>query len=173
MKYVILLITLLLSFNLTAQDSGLFYDTSRDGEGIVLTRDGQWVNFFLFTYGAYGCDGKQLPSVSPVISLDEQMCEYNGQRWFFATDKYDKDSEEVEGFLYITQGVNYPAGVPDGADPFVNIVGDPIAIGIYILKRHDKGWRLLVVPFGQFLEPDDELFAPIFNFTTPLMWAND
>jgi len=154
-----------------AGDSGLYYDQSRDGEGISLHRDADRVVFYFFTYGA---EDVEIADDGDVI-----FGEGNGQRWFFGSDEFDENSMESTGFLYITEGLEYPVGVPSDTDEGdvdeedIVTVGEAEAVGIYSLERLDEGYRMVVEHFGDILEEDDFLFEHVFNFTSRLFTAND
>jgi hypothetical protein len=173
MKFLPLLL-LLLSGTLFAADSGLYYDAERDGEGILMLRNGDTVVTYMFTYGEDNCpDTDPVPSPSTVDDDDE--CDLNGQRWFFGVDEYEEISEEVAGTLYMGVGTNYPVGVQDKFDPFVMNVGQAVPAGEYILRRREDGWRMWIGPLskGGVLDEDDVLFDKVFEFRTQLFEADE
>ena len=145
-----------------AGDSGLWFDPTRDGEGLNLNIHDGRVVAFLYTYGEYDCNpvlDNGSPSVGPVAPVVKgNDCDIFGQRWFFISgDKLTDD--EASGFLYLTEGVNFPAGIQDPENPFNQIVGEAFPVGIYILRKSAfGGWDLLVLPFGDILDEDDDLF---------------
>ncbi len=174
MKYFLLvLLTLCLAVLATvatlahAGDSGLYYDQTRDGEGIVLLCDSDVCVLYLFTYGAETCGE---PVVSP--SLPGDNCIADGQRWFFAVDVFNEIKQSMTGSLFITVGREYPDGV-FGDNPFVSTVGESKIVGRYTLIRGGDGWQLFVTRFGNVLNEDDFLFTRVFSFTSLLFEAVD
>jgi len=174
MKCKLLLLLALVSFNVSAQDwpdSGLWFDPARDGEGLNITVHKGSIVAFVYTYGEYDCNPYEPPVVSPSVKGSD--CDNFGQRWFFISGDKMVDGE-AQGFLYLTQGVNFPHGIQNPADPFQQIVGEPYAVGIYILRRtKNDGWDMLVLPFGNALDPDDDIFSRVFTFTTQLFPATE
>lgn len=171
-KLLFILFTLCLTaFCLTpvviAGDSGLYYDQSRNGEGITLLRNGDTVVFYFFTYGAKTCGE---PVVSP--SLPGEDCIADGQRWFFAADTFNEFQQSVTGSLFITAGVEYPEGLT-GENLLMSTVGEAEIVGRYMLVRGGDGWHLFVTRFGPALDEEDFLFSRVFNFTTLLLEALD
>jgi hypothetical protein len=169
MKYLLSLILLALSFQALAGDSGLYFDQSRDGEGIVLMRDKTRYVFYFFTYGADGCTDEV--DVGPKYPYS---CDLDGQRWFLSGgDEINEKTQQLEGFLYITRGLDYPNGIQDPEDPFSVQVGEAETVGFYILKRSGDGWRLFVARFGDELAPDDYIYSRVFNFEQRLLQVNE
>jgi len=160
----------MVSSNAHAGDSGLYYDKDRDGDGIILTRNGNLVQFYLYTYDPYqGCWGINIPDGGLVTNGN---CHEN--RWFLSSgDTLDEEKQEVSGFLYTAVGLNYPKGMPDPNDPFRVVVGEGHIVGLYILKREEDGWRLAVVRFGEILDKGDPMFGNVFELTEPLLKGTD
>ncbi len=143
-----------------AGDSGSYFDPDRNREGMMLERNGDSIFFILFTYGADSDCGE--PQVSPSI-FD---CDIDGQRWFFAVNKWDGVDQSVRGFLSVTQGINFPFG-------FEGEVGEAEAVGRYILAREGDGYLLFVQQFGNELDEDDPLFREVIDLRTRVMVATD
>lgn len=166
-KVIFSLLLLALAGAAFAQDSGLYYNPARDGEGLSLQRSGDTVVAFLFTYGGEESETPApiAPWLSPQVPLEDPL---NGQRWFFTGAGTLVDNSYAEGILYSTGGVNYP--VPLQPNP----VAKPVAVGEYVLSRYENGWELLVSPLknGPLLE-DDPLFTVHFVFGVRLLKAGD
>lgn len=168
MKTFFLVIALLcFSLSAVAADSGLYYNTSRSGEGLSLHRDGDLVAGFFFTYGG-DCEEVVVPItpyVSPAVILSDPL---NGQRWFMISGDLLVDDTYAVGLLYQTGGVNYPLGLsPNG-------VGAAVVVGEYLLERSGDGWSLTVTPTHDTqLALDDPLFTQAFNFSTTLLSSGD
>ena len=146
-----------------AGDSGLYYNENSNGQGILLLVDGDRYVTYLFTYGAdddydYFVDGKG--------NLD-------GQRWFFGADEYSDEDERAGGVFYGTHGLNFPFGIPDKDEPFVNNVGETFVAGKYELRRIPGGFRLGVVPAGEVLDKDDVLYDGEFRFDIQLFEVDE
>ena len=164
----------------SANDSGLYYDELRNGEGILLLRNQDTFVFYFFTYGAHQCDYEvSSGTANAPQSISEEDCDYNGQRWFYAVVEPDEEEEtpsqsvknddkEFGGTLYMTQGINYPDGEPNDLIPFVHNVGENIAVGTFLMRREGDGWLMDVAPTEDVLEADDPLFDRIFIFKTHL-----
>ncbi len=150
-----------------AGDSGLYYDESRNGEGITLLRDGDTIVLYFFTYGSEVCGE---PVVSP--SLPGENCIADGQRWFFAVDNYNEIQQSLTGSLFITVGREYPNGI-FGDNPLVSTVGESEIVGRYTLIQGGDGWQMFVTRFGTALDEDDFLFSRVFSFTSLLFEAVD
>jgi hypothetical protein len=159
MKRFILSILLMVVAATAVAQSGVFYDVDRKGEGVTVF---DWVNlhheamvtFYFYTYD-----------------------EHNGQRWLLGSDAWDEDGTAAAGLLYQTEGVNYPLGIPSN-EPFeedVMIVGEPYAVGEYVLRKAEDGGYLLWV--SRLPEPDprgiveekDYLYDRTWFFTYPLL----
>ena len=167
-KLFFILLTLCLVTIASAGDSGLYYDQSRNGEGISILRNGDTVALYFYTYGAEHCDAAD-PQVSPSLG---EICTFSGQRWFFAVDTYSEFQQSLTGSLFITRGLEYPDGL-SGENPFVSTVGEAEIVGRYTLVRGGDGWQMFVTRFGTALDEDDFLFSRVFNFTTLLLEATD
>jgi hypothetical protein len=72
--------------------------------------------------------------------------------------------DTVTGFLYMTLGINYPDGIPSVLDRFVSLVGQDFVMGLYILKRQGDGWRLVVFPVGNALDPEEAIYNTTYGF---------
>ncbi len=171
MKYFKLLLILLFAMvaaaPIYAADTGLFYDAERDGEGLLVMRDERLIVTYFFTYGASSCDEDYKPDVGPLLP-EFYDCGNQGQRWFFTSDKWNGEDMEATGFIFMASGVDYPKGIPDVTNPFVQIVGEAIPVGVYILRPAGDGYQMLVVPYGDRLDKDDPLYNRIYQFTTLL-----
>ena len=168
MKYLLILL-LALSMPLMAQDSGLYYNVERDGEGINLIRNGDTVVFYLYTYeNETGCWNIEIPETGLV---NESNC--GEQRWFLSGGDKIIDDSVIEGWLYMGIGTGYPKCIPDANDPFLSICGEAHIVGRYIMSRYNDGWRMIVLHFGEILGKEDHLYSTVFEFTTQLLVATD
>ncbi len=167
MKKLLALLLLTVSFNLTAQPvTGLFFDDERDGEGLMTFTNGADLIGYFYTYGESHC-------VEPPSSVQSKTnshwdCDIYNQRWFFFVNTWNAKTMEATGFLYQAHGTEYPKGIPDPANPFGVIVGEAMAVGVYVLRRSGQGYAMVVAPVIGPLDPDDPLFARVFNFKTLL-----
>lgn len=153
-----LLILWLGLFSLNAfPQTGVYYNPDRDGEGIVAFTDDERIVFYVYTYGAELCATER---VEPLVI--QEVCTNNGQRWFFGADPWN--GRAATGFLFATEGVEYPKGKPDPSNPYGVIVGEPTAVGFYVIDYTELGYRLAVVPFGV-VDPDDEIYNRVYNFS--------
>jgi hypothetical protein len=104
--FLTFMLMLVLAGTVQAQDSGIYFDLDRGGEGISLHRDGDRVVVYLFTYG--GVDQEvpvNLPPwTSPQVPLENPL---NGQRWFLMSDLL-VDNTTMTGIVYQSGGINYP-----------------------------------------------------------------
>ena len=84
-----------------AQDSGLYYNPERDGEGINLIRNKDTVVFYFYTYEPNeGCWNIEIPESGLVT---EENC--NEQRWFLcAGDALDAENS-LEVWVFIGLGL--------------------------------------------------------------------
>jgi hypothetical protein len=169
MKTAILCTLMLLCGSLFAQDSGLYYNVERDGEGINLLRDGDTVVFYFYTYEPReGCWNIEVPEGGLVT---EDNC--GEQRWFLSGGDKLEDDGTLEGWLFAGLGTSYPKCLPDPNDPFLTICGEAHVVGRYIMSRYNDGWRMIVIPFGEILDKEDPLFNNVYEFTTLLFSADD
>lgn len=166
-KLLFSLLLVVLASSAIAQDSGLYYDSSRSGEGLSLHRSGDRVVGFLFTYGGAEAEtpAPVPPWISPQAPLEEPL---NGQRWFLISGDILIDDTYAEGILYSTGGVNYPVKLQP------NDIGSTVPVGEYVLSRYEEGWELLVMPLedGPLLE-NDPLFTVHFLFGEQLFRSGD
>ena len=148
----ILLFILLTCFSVTAfAQAGIFYDKSRNGEGALVFQNVFATATYIFTYGGHRCDYKD----GKVI---ENECDFGAQRWFFGSDKSIDDT--VRGVLYQAEGILYPHGIQDPVDPFVQNVGQPVAVGEYRMFPALDGWVIEVVHVkGSPLDIEDPIFT--------------
>lgn len=152
----------------SAMASGLYYDADRDGEGLMLMRDGERVVGYFYTYGGLWCgEVVRPPVVSPAPPVEPiPECDLNAQRWFFFADPF-VEKVGAAGILYASEGVNYPDGEFDETNPFGVIVGKVFPVGTYFLRPWEDGYQMVVVP-PDGTKPDDPLYQRVFNFTTLL-----
>lgn len=167
MKYILSLLLLFVAAPIYAAETGLFFDSERNGEGLLVMRDDRLIVTYFFSYGASSCDEEDEPVVGPLLP-EFYDCEYQGQRWFFTSNKWNGEDMEATGFMFMASGVDYPKGIPDMTDPFVQIVGEAVPVGVYLLRPAGDGYQMLVVPYGDQLDKDDPLFGRIYQFTTLL-----
>jgi hypothetical protein len=149
--------------------SGWWKNSAKTGTGLIVLRRDNRVVFANWTYGQRSCHLPDLPGFYvPIPYLERNYyrydCGIDNTRWFFGADTFDEADKEVSGFLYTGQGINFPDGIPDPSDPFRDIVGTGVIVGIYILKPHHDGWRLVVVRVGDYLDEDDVLFSEIWEY---------
>ena len=170
MKFIIAMFVtwlMLLTTTLYAQagspDSGVYFDPARSGEGISLSRDGDTILFFMFTYGEEIC-GPIEPEPSPPSKEPDDGCNINGQRWLFGFG--DISSNVVSGELFLTDGVDYPF-----ADR--GFVGDESPVGDFLLVKDEVGWVLVVSHVPGDLSPDDPLFTLFYDLSGRLFIARD
>lgn len=182
--------------------TGIYYDTENSGEGMIAVRDGDRVAAYFYTYGGEDCDWRsrmetdevtvtataECPAdengralCEPVTTtaterysypVYERHCNLNGQRWFLLTGTIEEG--EVEGTLYITEGVEYPIGVISPDNPFEYQVGKVVPVGTYVLEEFGDGYRMRVFQLGddQILDDDDWVFQNIFTFDSVIMLPN-
>lgn len=166
-KLLFSLLLVVLAGSAIAQDSGLYYNPARSGEGLSLHRSGDRVVGFIFTYGGVESETPASipPWVSPQVPLEEPL---NGQRWFLISGDTLIDDTYAEGILYSTGGINYPVKLHP------NDIGAAVPVGEYVLSRYEDGWELLVAPLegGPLLE-DDPLFTVHFLFGELLFRSGD
>jgi len=143
-----------------ADDSGLFYDPDRQGEGIVVTKFNDLVAFYFFTYGGLYCGEDTDVYPSPLPEWYVEGCDYNGQRWFLGVNEMDGDT--VTGDLYMTHGLFYPHGI-------VHNVGQETVVGHYLLIRMGSGWVLDVDRVGDALPSWDWIFNSNYDFSNHLL----
>ena len=178
-KLLLAFVLMLVAGVSVAQDSGLYYDELRDGEGILLLRSMDTFVMYFFTYGAHECD--EINDLASLNGSNGSDCDYNGQRWFYAVVAPEEDDEEPStdsehefgGTMYMTRGINYPDGEPHDLIPFVHNVGKNIAIGKFILRRNLGGWLMDVAPTGNALDEDDFIFERIFKFEKRLFVVDE
>jgi hypothetical protein len=174
MRYLLTILLLAFSLPALAGDSGSYYDPDVDGQGMQLSRHGDTIQIFVYTYDDWqGCPGVNLPNGGLATP---QNCSEN--RWFYsAGDTISKGDQQIEGWLYMGIGLNYPKGLPDLADPFKVQVGEGMLIGRYIMQRtlgiNGPGWALVVIRFSNVLAKNDSLFSQVFDFNTLLFKADD
>ena len=165
MKYFFLsLLLLLIPTVAMSETTGLFYDSERSGEGIMVMRDERRIVTYFYTYGDSDCDKSYTPDVGPVLQ-EYYDCTQQGQRWFFGVDNWNEVDEEATGFLFMTAGYNYPEGIPKPTNPFGVDIGEAIAVGVYIMRPAGDGYQMLIVPYGDTLAKDDPLYGRIYQFT--------
>lgn len=148
-----------------AQDSGIFVNLERTGEGISLHRDGDRVVAYLFTYGQ---EEMEVPFFLPPWNSPQEPLEspLNGQRWFLMSDVIEGDT--LAGIIYQSGGINYPVKLHP------NDVAYAVAVGHYELTRADGGWDLVIVPTDDSpLSDDDPLFTVDFKFRTAIFISGD
>ena len=164
----LLLFLLLVCSSAFALDSGTYYNPERDGEGLQLTRSGDLVQIFFYTYEPYqGCWNVELPDTG-LVTRDN--C--HEQRFFMSGGDHIA-ADRVEGWLYSTVGLDYHIGIVDPLNPFLSRVGEAHVVGLYILERKDAGWRMVVVQFGDLLDGDDPLYTEVFEFSQVLLQPTD
>ncbi len=166
-KIIFALLALCMCHPVFAQDSGMYFDAERSGEGILLMRDKDAnMTLFLFTFGG------ECNYIEPSVSPSESECDTNGQRWFWGSGKYDPNLDQVKAEFFIVTGVSYPDGDMDPFDPFIQNVGKAREVGEFTLRRTGDGWRLFVDRDNEdWLEEEDVLYSRIWTFTTLLFQA--
>jgi hypothetical protein len=178
MKYLAYILCLFVT-TAWAGDSGLYKDETRSGEGITMTRNGDIVQIFFFTYepgdGCWGFDKESKSygsfTAPDVADWDEHNC--HEQRWFLSGGDVIVGDNTVSGFLYMTVGIDYPDGTPSDIDPFVSIVGLDFVVGLYQLKRQGDGWRFVVFPVGDDLSPEDPLYNTTYDFSKVILLTDE
>ena len=177
LKYLFLSL-LFVAGMVNAQDSGLYYDELRNGEGILLLKSGETNVLYFFTYGAHECD--EISDLASINGSNGSDCDYNGQRWFYAVSEPEEEDDvtpqsdhEFGGTMYMTRGINYPDGEPHDLIPFVHNVGKNLAIGKFLLRRNLGGWLMDVAPVGDALDKEDFIFERIFKFEKRLFAVDE
>ena len=169
---ILSLILLLICGSAFAGDSGTYFNPERDGEGLQLTRSGDTVQFFFYTYDDHqGCYGLDIPDGG---LANHDNC--HETRWFLSSGDTinDKDDQPVEGWLYTGLGLHYPKCLLNPDDPFLSVCGQAYIAGRYLLARSGTGgWRMVVIKYGELLDKEDSLFNQVFEFNTLLFEATD
>jgi hypothetical protein len=151
-------------------DSGVFYNPDADGEGIVLTRSGDNIVFYFYTYHPEdGCWNSKI-----------EGC--NDQRWFVSSLSPLVKETFATGTLFATIGLGFDSCVGGRAvtipESTATVVQNGscyqlIPVGDFLLTRDGEGWSLLVERLDEHLPKTDPIFNNIFNFDTPLIYATD
>ena len=160
----------MLAFPAIAGDSAIYFDPEHSGNGLNLLRNGDRIQITLFDYTDYqGCWGATFPESS---IIDAENCSM--PRFFLSGgDLINASDTQVTGWFYAAYGVNYPEGLESSDNPFEVILGDSIVVGVYTLQRQAPGWRLRIIRVGEVLDADNIIFDQIYNFSTPLFYAED
>jgi hypothetical protein len=170
MKYLALLLALFMSTAM-AGDSGLYKDETRSGEGITMTRNGNTIQIFFFTYEPNdGCWNFYDEGLPDVVDWDDYDC--HEQRWFLTGGNL-LIGDTVTGYMYMTVGIDYPDGYVSPTDPFVSVVGEDFVVGLYVLKRQGDGWRMVVLPIGDDLSSDDPLYNTTYDFSKVILLTDE
>jgi len=153
----------------TADDSGIFYDPDRDGEGIVLTRNGNDIVFYFYTYHPNeGCWNSKA-----------EGC--NDQRWFVSGVAPLIQDSVVTGQFHITKGMDFhpctgPKITPEASTMTIMELQscyEIILVGDFLLTRNGDGWNLQVSQKGDFLPKNDPIYTTDYTFDTPLLKGTD
>lgn len=86
-----------------------------------------------------------------------KSCDLNGQRFFFGADVFD--GIEATGVLYVTEGLDFPLGIPNPEIWQAVFVAEAIPVGLYLAEWDGEGWQVTVIPFGDELGEDDPLYG--------------
>ena len=175
----LLILLILLPLTVFSSDSGLYFNPERDGEGIQVSRNGDTIQIFFYTYEPNDeCWNITIPEGGLVT--DDNCHE---QRYFFTAGNTLFDNSVATGYLYTTAGLDYPEGLTNLGNPFVAQVGEAIVVAQYSLQRVlwidpktqelRNGFRMVFVRFGDVLDEDDPLFTQVYDFPTQLFAATD
>ena len=155
----LLLILILLASSAMANDSGVFGNPDKLGEGIVVTHGKHsLIHFFFFTHSPLEC--VTIPAV--ILKEVEVVPKHDhctgGQPIWYLTEGEHWNGHEAIGLLYQYTAYDYPFEI-DGN------LGEEEAVAIFILEKVETsettfGFRLAITPFGKTpIDPAVHLFS--------------
>ena len=160
MKYLLtVILALMISSPLLAQDVGLFYDEDRDGEGLIMLKRDEVVQFSFFTY-VKRCKHRSFDGEGLIEAKGYNWCRKQ-QAWYI-TGAHPIAGGQATGPLYTANPYEH---FEDGVDTFLAEVVD---IGIFVLTETPTGFDMIVLQTGNVLHPDAEIYHRTYHFSTYL-----
>ena len=129
MKNLFLILLLLVSFSAQAQN-GFFSNPDRDGEGVIITVQGDTLALAFFTFWDETYSIPPEVIVKPPLPITE--CP-NCPIWYVGAGTFDK--KFATGKLYTSVALEYPKTLDNSLD-------EKIYVGDFFIITHRGGWRL-------------------------------
>ena len=167
MKTILLFILLTcLTGTAFAQDSGLFYDPSRDGEGLILNKRDHMIQFSFFTY-IHRCNNKYFADEALIRDEDYNHCRRQ-QAWYI-TGQHPMANGEATGVLYTANPHKRHYGHDD--EPIETLLADVVDIGLFVLTKTPTGYDMIVLQTGDVLHPESDIYHRTYTFDQYLFGA--
>jgi hypothetical protein len=153
-KYILALILICFTGSVFAQDSGLFYDPERNGEGLyVLERDGI-LQIGFFTY-IRRCNHHLFDGEAKIIDEGFRYCRLQ-QAWY-VSGQHPLLGGQANGPLYV--------GNPYEGDDIDTTLAHVIDVGVFYLFKTETGYDMIVLQTGGALHPDADIYHRTYHFS--------
>ena len=161
MKYLLsVILTLMISTPLLAEpDIGLFYDEARDGEGLIMLKRDDMIQFNFFSY-IKRCNHRSFDGEGLIEAKGYNWCRKQ-QAWYI-TGAHPLAGGQATGPLYTA---NPHDDFDEGID---TLLADVVDIGIFVLTQTPTGYDMIVLQTGHVLHPDAEIYHRTYHFSTYL-----
>ena len=161
MKKIILAILLTcIALPAMAQEMGLFFDPDRDGEGIILLKREQMIQFSFFTY-IHRCRHRYFDGEATIRDLEFQYC--RRQQVWYITGQHPLANGQSTGVLYTANPYDNLYG--DDDEPIDTLLADVVDIGLFVLTQTATGFNMIVLQTGDVLHPDADIYHRTYQFS--------
>lgn len=162
MKYLLtVILALIISTPLMAQDTGLFYDPERDGEGIIMLKRDNMIQFNFFSY-IERCRHRYFDVEAFIQDKSYNWCRKQ-QIWYVTGQVPIVEGQAV--------GALYTANPYDDDDAVDTTLADVVDIGLFILTKTATGFDMIVLQTGSVLHEDADIYHRTFHFSQYLFGA--
>lgn len=155
-KFILAAILLLFaSTTLYAQDDGLFYDVDRDGEGLIVLKRDNIVQFSFFSY-IERCRHRYFDSEAFIEDKSYNWC--RKQQIWYITGQHPIVEGQAQGPLYTANPYDHED------DDLDTLLADVVDVGLFVLTKTPTGYDMIVLQTGNILHPDADIYHRTFKF---------
>ena len=161
MKYFLAsILALMISSPLLADpETGLFYDENFDGEGLIMLKRDDMIQFSFFSY-IKRCNHRSFDGEGLIADKGYRWC--RKQQAWYVTGQHPIAGGQATGPLYT-------ANPYDDFDEDVDtLLAEVVDIGIFVLTQTPTGFDMIVLQTGNVLHPDAEIYHRTYHFSTYL-----
>lgn len=156
---LVLMASLLVS-PVVANEAGVFYNPTRNGEGATIFVRGKEFIGFIYTYQDGWDELRPVVSPSPGFRVENKCL--NCTTWYIA-QSVNYDGNIASGELFGSEGIDYPLAYSD-------VVGATEQVGTFVAIRAGNGWNISVTyTVNPLVDVGASLYSVDFLFRVPLL----
>ena len=160
-KLILALLLTCFTMPLLAQDVGLFYDPDRDGEGLIMLKRDNMIQFNFFTF-IHRCNHRFFDSELLIMDKSYRPC--RRQQAWYVTGQHPIRDGQATGVLYTANPDDRYYFSDEDDDPINTSLADVVDIGLFVLTQTPTGFDMIVLQTGNVLHPEADIYHRTYKF---------